>query len=447
MGYAAVGYAKDAYRDMLKKIITTIATRYAVVFLNLLLIFINAKVLGRHAMGLAGIIYASANLVYIFNSILCGNTIVYFMNRCHVRYVFWPAYVWALAGSALACGCLWFFGMLPAGYGGMVYALAVLMSLVATHARILLGADRVRAFNAVFLLQGGLLFFALLYLYYAVGWRSVSAYLTGLLLTNGVAWMVSLWMLVPLLMRGVGRGASSPPSVWKWVCRMVTYGLWSSVDNLAEGFVARLNYFLIERLGGYAQVGLLEAGTKVAESVWHVSRSVSFILYGEVAKNVGAEAQRRLTLQTFKATCCALLLMATAVCCVPERIYTDYLFASEFQGVRRVIQALAAGVVALGCNSIFSHYFIGTGKVRYSAACSCVGLFVLCIAGSILIPAGGIVGAALSTSVAFVSMLLFSLTVFMHHTRTSPKELLLTRSDCRLLLRRIRTICRREPEK
>ena len=80
---------------MLKKILATIGTRYLIAFLNLLLIPINAKVLGIEGIGLVGIIYASANIALIFNSVLCGSTIVYFMNHYDFRYVFWPAYIWS----------------------------------------------------------------------------------------------------------------------------------------------------------------------------------------------------------------------------------------------------------------------------------------------------------------------------------------------------------------
>ena len=61
---------------MLKKILATVGTRYAIALLNLLLILIHSRVLGRDGMGVVGVIYASVNLAVIFNSVLCGNTIV-----------------------------------------------------------------------------------------------------------------------------------------------------------------------------------------------------------------------------------------------------------------------------------------------------------------------------------------------------------------------------------
>jgi O-antigen/teichoic acid export membrane protein len=398
---------------MWKKVLATITTRYLVAFLNLLLIIINAKVLGPGGMGLTGVIYASANIACIFNSVLCGNTIVYYMSRYHYRFVVWPAYVWAFAGSAVACALMSCIGLLPERYGMAIYALSVLQSLVGVHTRALLGEGHIRNFNITFMLQGGLLFFVLLYIYYVASWRDVSGYLAGLFLSQGVAWAVSLALLVSLWRRRkAGDGQPAPPSVVKMLRAMFVYGLWSCADNLAEGLTARINYFLIQRLGGYGQVGLLDAGTKIADSVWHISRSISSISYSEVVRTTDPSTQRQMTLRFLKWTSGALLLVMLAVWFLPEWIYTDCLFTAEFRGVRRVIRGLAVGVVALGSNSILSHYFIGTGRVKYSTACSCVGLLVLLVAGCFLIPAYGIYGAAISTSIAFTSMLLFSLVIF-----------------------------------
>jgi O-antigen/teichoic acid export membrane protein len=398
---------------MWKKVLATIATRYLVAFLNLLLIIVNAKVLGRGGMGLIGVIYASANIAFIFNSVLCGNTIVYYMNRYHYRFVVWPAYVWAFVGAALACALMSCFGLLPEGYGAAIYGLSVLQSLVAIHSRVLLGEGRIRSFNITFMIQGGLLFFVLLYVYYVAGRRDASGYLLGLFLTQGVAWAASLALLLLPPRRGkAADGRPAPASVVKMLREMFAYGLWGCADNLAEGLTARINYFLIQRLGGYGQVGLLDAGTKIAESVWHISRSISSISYSEVARTADTRTQRQMTLRFLKWTSCIMTLAMLAIWFLPEWIYTDYLFTAEFHGVRRVIRALSVGIVALGSNSILSHHFIGTGKVKYSAACSCIGLLVLLLAGCFLIPAHGVYGAALSTSIAFTSMLLFSLVMF-----------------------------------
>jgi O-antigen/teichoic acid export membrane protein len=131
-----------------------------------------------------------------------------------------------------------------------------------------------------------------------------------------------------------------------------------------------------------------------------------------VAKTFDPKEQRQMTIRFLKLTFCAVTIVTGIILLIPEWVFTDYLFSAEFTGICKVIRGLAVGIIALGCNSILSHYFIGTGKVRYSTACSCIGLVVLLISGYFLIPAHGVFGAAISTSIAFSSMLTFSLIVF-----------------------------------
>ncbi|MCD8193945.1 MAG: polysaccharide biosynthesis C-terminal domain-containing protein [Tannerellaceae bacterium] len=163
-------------------------------------------------------------------------------------------------------------------------------------------------------------------------------------------------------------------------------------------------------------MGLLDAGTKISESVWHISRSTSNIEYSRVAGERDPQKQADITLKLFKLTGCALLLIMAVILLIPEVFYTRYLFSPEFTGIKYVILGLSVGCIALGSNSILSHYFIATGKIRYSTYCSFTGLVLLLISGFFLIPVYGVLGSAISSSIAFSGMLLFSIFVFKRHT-------------------------------
>ncbi len=407
---------------MLRKILATVGTRYVIAALNLALMLINSRVLGRHDMGVAGVVFASANVAVMLASVLCGNTIVYFMPSKRLSLVVSAAYVWALVGSGVACGAMAAVGMLPTGLGWVVFGLAVLLSLVNIHLRVLLGWDRIRAFNTVFLVQGAGLFFVLLGLYYVAGLKNLGGYMRGLFLTNLAAWAVSL----VILLRSV-KWPKGHMEVKAWLRdtgEMFRYGLWSSVDNLAENLSARLNYFFLQRFGGYGSVGLLDVGTRVSESLWHVSHGVSFIAYSEITRATEAERCRLTAVRLLGPTVAVLAVAMGAVLCIPEWVYTEVLFTQEFAGIRDVIAGLSVGIVAFGGNRILSHYFIGTGRVRVSAACSFVGLMLLCASAAVLVPRWGVTGAAVASSVAYSGMLTFSIVVFLRITGTKAMELL-----------------------
>ncbi len=422
---------------MLRRILGTVGTRYLVALFNLMLIFINAKVLGVEGVGTIGLILASVNIAVIFNSLFSGNTLVYFMNRYPIRTLCLPAYGWTVIGSAIACGFMAATGLLPAGYRIDIYLLAILNSLVTANARFLLGKDDVRGFNITYFIQWGLLFFILLYFYYVANKQEIGSYLLGMYITNSLAFAASLWLLLPVAL-GEKKAYTGRRLYPKLIREMFVYGTWASVDNLAEVFTTRLNYFLVQRFTGVSGVGLLDAGTKIAESVWHISRSVSFITYGQVARTSDSRGQTRIALQLFKFTLVVLVLVMTVILCIPEWVYTGYLFSPEFTGMRRVIIALSPGIIALGSNSILSHFFIGSGRVRLSAGSSIAGLVALCLSGFWLVPTYGVVGGAVSTSIAFIVMLTFSLTLFIRTTGVKALDFLPTLDDFKTALATLR---------
>lgn len=421
---------------MLRKILGTIGTRYLIAFLNLMLIFINAKVLGAEGVGLIGIILASVNIAVVCNGVLSGNSIVYFMNRYSMHTILLPAYIWPLVGSSIACGLMTLFGLFPGEYLLDIYLLSVISSFITINARFLLGKDNITGFNLTYMMQGGLLFFILLYYYYIADRQEVSSYIYGMYITYGIALAGSLILLYPYFVRKEHKQVDK--SYFSILKEMFAYGLWGSADNIAEALTTRLNYFLIQRFAGLGSVGLLDAGTKISESVWHISRSVSFIEYSSVAQTTDRKKQIGTTLKMFKLTFSALTATMICILFIPEWIYTEYLFSPEFKGMRKIIFALAAGIIALGCNSILSHYFLGSGKVRYSTYCSCIGLIMLLIAGYILIPVYGVVGSAVTTSVAFCSMLTFSMIVFCRQSGTRISGFVPDKDDFMELLKRIR---------
>ncbi len=412
----------------MRDILGTIASRYLIAILNLVLIFINAKALGVEGVGLIGLIIASINIAMMFNGILSGNTIVYFMNRYSMKAVFAPSYVWTVVGSLIACSVMKIVGMLPEGYFLHIYLLSILMSLVMANSRFLLGKDHIKGFNITYMLQGGMLFIVLLYLYYGERRQEVSSYIAGMYIANGIAFIISLLMLFPYFKHPTEE-TSKNYTLSSLLREMFAYGLWGSADNIAEALTTRLNYFLIGRFGGLSSVGLLDAGTKMSESVWHINRSVGFIEYGHVAKSNDSQQHKTITLQYLKLTFCAVTLATACILLIPEWIYTDYLFSEQFQGIRKVIAGLSVGIIAFGCNGIISQYFIGSGKIRYSAVCSFIGLATLLIAGVILIPLYGVVGSAICSSIAFCCMLCFSLIMFCKITHTTVSELLINKKD------------------
>lgn len=414
---------------MIKDIISIVGSRYLVAFLNLALIAINARVLGIEGVGTIGLIWASISIIVVVNSILSGSTLVYFAHKYPIRMILPIAYGWIFLGTALGCVIMELSGLLPDGYLADIYLITVLYSAGIANSRFLLAKDHIQGFNLTNILQGGLLFFILMFFYYVMGKREVSSYIQGLYLAHGIALITSGVLLYAVLKNSKETTRRSEKGFLSVLKEMFVYGLWGSADNIAETCTARLNYFLVERFIGLGGVGLLDVGTKVSESVLYISRSIAYIEYNKVAKENDVKAQKRVTLQLFKLSFFVIFLIMGMILLIPEWVYTNYLFDPDFEGIRKVIAALSVAIIAMGSNTIFSHYFIGSGKIKYSTYCSCIGLVTLLAVGYFLIPAYGVIGSAISTSIAFTAMLLFSSCVFIAQTKSRLKDFLPNKED------------------
>ncbi|MDR2533406.1 MAG: polysaccharide biosynthesis C-terminal domain-containing protein [Tannerellaceae bacterium] len=398
---------------MFKQILAVTGTRYAIAVLNLILIFVNARTLGAEGVGAVGLIWAAININLTVNSLLGGNSLVYFMPRYPLPMLLPVAMFWIVAGSTTGTVIMQLAGILPGGSAIHVGFLSVLYSAATANTRFLLGGNNLRGFNLVSILQGVILFVALLVIYFPMEHPTVGGYIAALYITHGIAAAASLVLLLPLLRTPL---PAERPRLFGMVGNMLRYGMWSATDNVAENLATRLNYFLVEHFAGRGSVGLLDAATRIAESVWIISRSVAHIEYSRIARTCNVADQRRITVRVLRFTLVAVSLAMAAIVALPESLYAGKLFGEGFAGIRSVILTLSAGIIFFGGNTILSHYFIGSGNVRYAAFSSIIGLVAILVAAPLLIPAMGTMGAAIGSDIAFGSMFLFSLIIFRKKT-------------------------------
>lgn len=388
---------------LLKKTFSTIVSRYLAAALNFAIIIINAKLLGAEGVGRIGIILASVNLAVMLNSMFCGSTIVYFMQQYTMRRIMFPSYLWIMFVSAISSFVMMWLGMIPSEYTIVVYILTLLNSLVAANSRFLLGKDNVKAFNIVFLLQSTFLFFILMFIYYIIGSHEVTDYINGMYISNFTALAVSAVYLYKPYREEKDINTTPYSQVFR---RMFTYGIWSNADNMAESISTRLSYFFVNTWAGLSSVGLLDGATRISESVWHISRAVGYIANSEVARSETKSHSRSVTLKLLKLTFFSTFALMGVILLIPEKLFTAYIFSSQFEGITVVIRCLAPGIIAAACNTVLCQYFIAGGMIKYSAISSIFGLVAAALFGVIFVPAYGVAGGAAATSAGYCVMAL-----------------------------------------
>ena len=411
---------------MIRPVIGTIATRLVVTAANLLVIMIAGHTLGTVGLGEISLIVLGITFIMLLNNVVGGGALVYLVPRHPLRQLLAPAYGWALATAAVAWGLLHLLPLVPDRYVSHVVVLALLQSLYTVHFGFLLGRQRIRSYNLIVTVQALVLLAAFVALVALRPGSDVMAYV----LASYASFGITLVLSAVLALRG-----EAPPSerategVWRSLFR---HGGLIQVANLLQLLNYRLAYYLIEAFRGTGALGLYAVANQLAESAWLAPKSLGMVLYSRLSNTAEADRQRDLTLTVTKAAVAFAVAVVLVLLLVPEPLFA-LLFGKEVRGLPPLVLLLAPGIVAMAASQAFSHYFSGVGRNLHNAVGSAIGLVVTLAAGSHLIPAHGLEGAAMTASMAYCGNALYQAVVFLRSTGTAPRMLWFTRADAQRL--------------
>ena len=148
-----------------------------------------------------GLIVASVNIAVIVNGIFMREYDCLFREPLLHADNFPSRISVDPIGSSLACGFMYLTGLLPTGYRLDIFLLAILSSTVNANARFLLGKDNIK---------GGLIsrlyckedcYFSSYSISIILKRPDVRSYVWGLYVTNGIAFIANLSMLVPYFLK------------------------------------------------------------------------------------------------------------------------------------------------------------------------------------------------------------------------------------------------------
>ncbi len=245
-------------------------------------------------------------------------------------------------------------------------------------------------------------------------WATVLAAFAGLAWT--LVAVMPLGSLVPRLQRSVLRP-------------LLDLGLRGHVGNVVQTFNYRLDLLLVQGFLGQASVGLYFTAVALAELVWYLPNAVASALLPEVAASDDRTLTGRVARITLPATIvCALGLLAVAWPAF-ALLRPAYLPAVPPMAV------LLVGVVALSLHKVLASDLSGRGLPQYPSLSSTVALGITLAADLVLIPRLGILGAALASTLAYLTQTTV-LTLFWVRQGGGWHELLPRRADAELVLRR-----------
>lgn len=400
------GEAKPGQREFTSSVAAVFGGQAACAAVAVVTEICYARLLGPAGRGQISLCLMSLAFGVLVGAVGGEGTIILWSSDAKKKKSVWlPAVLlWGLAGCLIAC-CLWavfYWRWHPSFLQGInpKLALVVLVSIPVFvffdyEMAMLAGAERFRLRASIALIDqtAGLAGFIVLMLFFGRNAESALAgNFLGLLVGGGIA---------AILLKESLRGMWKVSAARENLLPTLSFGMRGQFGLLASFFNYRLDVFVVNYFLNPAQVGLYALGVVISESLWQIPSAAALALFPRTARTIDAGASEftcRILRQVFLFTCVAGITIG--VC---SSLFVPLVFGERFRPSIAVVWWLLPGTIALSLGKVACSDLAGRGKNGYSSAFALVALAVTVGLDLFLIPRLGIQGAALASSVAYVT--------------------------------------------
>ncbi|MGZ4776786.1 MAG: oligosaccharide flippase family protein [Oryzihumus sp.] len=245
----------------------------------------------------------------------------------------------------------------------------------------------------------------------AVGPQGITAVVAGLVGCGVAATAVSLGRVhAGGFFRGWGRPSPA-------LARSVTaFGARGQLSDLLMLVNLRLDFLILGGLAGPAVLGQYAVASKCAELMRLPSTACNYVLYPRFARaprSVADAEARRLAWR-----CCLMTVVAVPLMVVAAVVGLPLLYGSGFRSAVVPACVLVVGLAFDGAAAVASAYLRGVGHPGTNSIGIAVGVTVTVALDVLLIPRYGALGAAVASSVAYLTTT--AMLVLLAHRLTLP---------------------------
>jgi O-antigen/teichoic acid export membrane protein len=413
MGRTTKKGARDAGRS---KRLTSAATRFrkeaamssvtgVVVFsLSLLTAPILARALGPDGRGdLAAVLMPAIVLAWIL-SLGVPSAAAYFVDEIPERQLLSSVTLLGLAVGGPVCAGLWF--LLPAFLDGhspttLVWARIALVaapfsmglqSALEILRRRGAGASWNRWRSAPVILS-------------ATGIVALAVFDRLTLQTALAAYFVGNTIPLPLLVARLVRGEGGGPS-WGALRLMLPYASKSAVVVGATALTVRLDQVVLAAMVPSGQLGIYAVAVTASAASGPLTSGLSLALFGHQRSE---RSSSRASARYRRTIVLTLLLSSTTACAVAlaAPLLLPLVFGQEFSGAVGPLWILLPGQVAIDLLVVLTTGLYADGRPQEAMRAALLGGVITGVGLFTLVPRFGIMGAAITTSLAYVSGVIF----------------------------------------
>ena len=415
------------------KIFNTFFSKFFSGLFNFLAVVAISRALGATGKGEATLLITNITLILIACNFVGGATLVYLTPRYSSDSILKVSYLW----SVLVCLAAFLFMYTQNGDVTIAIhtaSLTLIHSLLSINLSILIGRQLIGYNNLLLLLRTGINLLVLLSLFFVLSWKVNLVFVLALYISFGISFLVSL-----ILVLKPYRQEQLEASLKQFFQISIVNGFWNQWAHITQFLSFRLSYYLIEKYWGTATLGIYSNGTSLVESIWLISQSIALVQYASIANTVEKEFAVQTTVSSLKLCLMASVLCLIPLLLVPPSVYA-FIFGEEFGLVKEVMIYMAPGVIFFTVANITGHYFSGTGRLRYNAIASSIGLMVTLSLAFILVPLFPLMGAALTSSFSYLVTAIFLMAVFKKESGLKLSNLLFDIADIKMYINSVKNL-------
>jgi O-antigen/teichoic acid export membrane protein len=437
LGSSEYGEEVEGPMGLLRNTLVTILSQWAGYCLEGVTSVIVARSLGPTGKGALAVLNVLSGLAVQMGNFGLHAATTYFAARDAGAL---PRIAWVSLFLAPAIGAI-----LALGMGGLLalvpslvphvpsFLLAVTLFglpfafLILFFRNILLGLQRITAYNLLDV-GGKLLVLPIaLYILFALGGGVRELIVAGLCMT-----ILTSVAAVSLTFRGLRSHFCFDCRLLK---RMLTYGSRSYVSCLLAFLIIRSDMLLVNYFLGPAEAGLYAVAVNLSDLLLVFPGAVGAMLFPRVSAQQADDGT--LTAAVCRHTAAGMVLLCAGVG-VLARPLVLLLYGTAFVGAVTPFLLLLPGILALSLEMIFMNDLAGRGLPPVVITVPGMGLVVNLILNLFLLPRFGLLAAAASSSIAYGVMLAVAWGAFSRRTTVAATACsLLTLADARALWGRL----------
>jgi len=387
----------------LQNILKTFFSKVLILFINFAILTLTTNYFGLEGRGLISIIMADLAIIVIFNNILGGSSVVYYINKVGLSKLIFPAIIWMVLSTAIGA---FLFSVVHTQQNYLIlFPLTLITSFFAFNLLTFIGKEKIHFFNVFSLLAPILLLLFNLGFIFLFNIRTVNAYFECYFISQFVVFVLSFFYVEKYLVKeeiGISRAI---------VGQVFKYGWKNELSSLIQFLNYRLSYFFILFYQDIESVGLFSVAIAVSESIWLVAKSITTVQYSKILNLNNYNEAIKLTKKSAKISLFATLSVLFVVAFIPSEVF-GFVFGKDFSTTKQLLFILMPGILSMAVSNVYGHYFAATNQMRVLIIKSTLGLVFTVVLSIIFIPMWSLKGACLVTSISYLSSSVYLLVVF-----------------------------------